>query len=90
MFAQWYLPSGHGLSQAQLNFQKCVLAGNWLMLTSGLIMASSIMITFGLEQHFSLASQVAGHITTIISAAFLKIAYVIRCVGVHGLGYKVF
>jgi hypothetical protein len=34
--------------------------------------------------------QVAGHIATIIFAGLLKLGYVLRCVGVHGLGYKVF
>jgi len=53
-------------------------------------MSCCILISFIFEQHFSLAIQIAAHISTIIFAGVVKLGYVIRCVGAHGLGHKAF
>jgi amino acid permease len=90
MYSQFYLNKSLQFDEKAKNFQKCILGGNWLMLVSFLIVTLSIVMTFGANEHFSIAMQVAGHIATIISAGLLKLGYVLRCVGVHGLGYKVF
>ena len=74
----------------QMKLQKWIAAGNWIMIISFLVVTGCLLITFGFEHNFSIASQIAGHISTIISAAFLKVGYVLRCVGTHGLGIKVF
>jgi len=90
MYAQFHLPKYHHLNANQLSFQKCILIGNWLMVLSLFVVCICLLITYGFDQYFSIKSQIVGHISTIIFAALLKIGYVIRCVGVHGLGGKVF
>jgi len=47
------------------------------------------LISFPFEQYFTIGSQIVAHISTIIFAAVIKIGYVVRCVGVHGLGSRV-
>lgn len=77
----------------QLNiatYQSCVVIGNRVMFIAFLIMCSSLILTFGYEHYFNIFSLVVGHILTIVSAGFLKLGYVIRCVGAHGLGHKAF
>jgi len=89
MYAQLQMPKSHGLNDSQLNFQKCILTGNWLMIISLLIVSTSVLISFPFEQYFTIGSQIVAHISTIIFAAVIKIGYVVRCVGVHGLGSRV-
>ena len=63
------------------------LSGNWgLLLTSALLVAA-VLIAYPLSSHFSLAQLVASHVVTIVAAALLKIAYVIRCIGRHEQGH---
>lgn len=90
MYSQFAVVANHQFDERQLNFQKCVIFGNWLMIVALVTSLFCLVITFGYDQYFSIAVQIAGHISTIIFAALFKIGYVIRCVGVHGLGYKVF
>ncbi|WOH38648.1 hypothetical protein RI844_05355 [Thalassotalea fonticola] len=73
-----------------LNFQKCLVAGNWLMVTSLLIVFICIAITFGFDESFSISAQVSAHIATIIFAGLVKIGYVLRCIALHAFGEKVF
>ena len=90
MYAQFHVPKYHHLDDNQLNFQKCIFIGNWSMVLSLIVVCTCLLITYGFEQDFTIKSQIVGHISTIIFAALLKIGYVIRCIGVHGLGGKVF
>ncbi|GHF91557.1 hypothetical protein GCM10017161_19270 [Thalassotalea marina] len=90
MYTQLFLKNSPFVNDSQLNFQLCIIAGNWLLITCGLITAALITMNFALDQYVSLSTQIAGHVGTILSASLFKIGYVIRCVGVHGLGYKVF
>jgi hypothetical protein len=78
------------LDTNQINFQKCIKIGNNLMITAFIVMVTCVFITFIFEQNFSLMNQVIAHISIIITAEILKIGYVIRCVGAHGLGHKAF
>lgn len=73
-----------------LSFQKCLLLGNYLMILSIIIVALSILITFGYDNHFTISSQVFAHIATIVFAGLLKIGYVLRCVALHGFGKRNF
>ena len=73
-----------------LAFQKCLVIGNYLMLTSFFIVVSSIFITFAFDENFTISAQVAAHIATIIFAGLLKIGYVLRCVALHGFGQRNF
>ncbi len=73
-----------------LNFQKCLLLGNYLMIISLVIVTSSIFMTFAYDQHFTIPEQVSAHIATIVFAGLLKIGYVLRCVALHGFGKRNF
>jgi hypothetical protein len=73
-----------------INYQKCLVVGNWLMLLSMFIVAVSICVNFAFETQFEISSQIVAHIATIIFAAILKVGYVIRCIGLHGFGKKDF
>ncbi|NMP17593.1 hypothetical protein [Thalassotalea sp. Y01] len=90
MYAQFFNSSDFSFTANQANYQNCIIGGNWLMLVSLLITLACLFISYGVDQYFSIASQVAAHISTVLFAGLFKIGYVIRCVGVHGLGYKVF
>jgi hypothetical protein len=90
MYSQFFFKPEQVFIDHQRNFQKCIIAGNWLMVISALIVSSCISITFAFDDNFSIVSQVAAHISTIIFAGFLKIGYVLRCIGIHGLGFKLF
>ncbi len=72
------------------NYRHCVLGGNWLMIISLLITSGCVTMTFGYEQAFTLPAVIAGHIFTIVFAGLFKLGYVVRCVGMHGLGYQSF
>jgi len=89
MHSQFYLLKSHHFDDSQLSFQKCILVGNWLMILSLIIVSACLLITFAFEQYFSIGSQIVAHICTIIFAALVKLGYVIRCIGVHGLGCRV-
>jgi hypothetical protein len=77
-------------SAESVNFKQCVTLGNALAIVALSIMILSISMSFFFDQYFSLTSQVAAHISTIISAGIVKLGYVIRCVGAHGLGHAAY
>ncbi|MBO9490920.1 hypothetical protein J7384_11175 [Endozoicomonas sp. G2_1] len=74
----------------QQTLQRHVSIGNQLMICSLVIVTLCLLISFGFEQYFTLAQQVAAHISTIVFAGLFKLGYVVRCVGLHGLGYQNF
>ena len=78
------------LNTDQVNFNKNVKIGNYLICIAGFIMTICILISFIFEQHFNLTTQIVAHISTIMFAGVMKLGYVIRCVGAHGLGHKVY
>ncbi len=73
-----------------LGFQKCLVIGNYLMLLSLSIVITSVFITFGYDEYFTISAQVSAHIATIVFAGLLKIGYVLRCVALHGFGKRNF
>ena len=90
MYSNFLLNEHHQRTQQALNFQKCIIGGNWTMLASFFVAALCVMVTFQFAHLFSMTIQISAHIATIVFASLFKVGYVIRCVGVHGLGYKVF
>ncbi|MDP2561644.1 hypothetical protein [Psychrobium sp. 1_MG-2023] len=90
MHAQFFMPRQPLLDVSQVNFQRCILVGNWTMLVSLLITTICLLVTFQFEQSFSLSVQVFAHIATMLFAASFKLGYVIRCIGAYGLGCKDF
>jgi len=73
-----------------LNYQKCLLLGNYLMLMSLTVVGACIAITFAFDDHFAISAQISAHIATIIFAGALKIGYVLRCIALHGFGKRSF
>lgn len=90
MYTQLFIKDSPFTQNDQLNFQWCIISGNWILILSGTVTAALLTMNFALEQYVSLAVQIAGHVGTILTASLFKLGYVIRCVGIHGLGYKVF
>ena len=90
MYSNFALTKSHKLGETELVFQQCIIAGNWSMVLSFLIASTCILITFQFDHMFSISVQITAHIATIIFAGLFKIGYVVRCVGLHGLGYRDF
>ena len=90
MYAQFFSNKALNFNKRQQQYQTCIFVGNWAMLIALGITLGCLYLSFGIEHRLSIASQIAAHISTIVFAGIFKLGYVIRCVGVHGLGYKVF
>ncbi len=90
MYTQFFIDDELRFNQTETNFQKCIIGGNWLMLVALSITLICLSMTFGFDHLINMYAQIAAHILTIVFAGIFKIGYVIRCIGVHGLGYKVF
>jgi hypothetical protein len=60
------------------------------MIFSFFVVTSSIFVNFAFDELFVISIQIAAHIATIISAALLKIGYVLRCIALHGFGKRNF
>lgn len=90
MYSQFTVADKLPLTPNALNYQKCLIIGNYLMIISLLVVTSSVFITFAFDQLFSIAVQISAHISTIVFAGLLKIGYVLRCVALHGFGQRSF
>jgi len=90
MYSQFTIANSLPLIPNALNYQKCLILGNYLMIFSALIVTTSIFITFGFDELFAMPVQISAHIATIIFAGLLKIGYVLRCVALHGFGKRNF
>lgn len=71
----------------EINLKKCLRIGNYLIASALFVMAICILVSFVFDQNFSLMSQVIAHVGTIIFAGIVKVGYVVRCIGAHGLGH---
>jgi len=90
LYKQFYVSKSLPNIDNAVNYQKCLIIGNWLMLVSIFVVTLSICVNFAFEARFEISSQIVAHIATIIFAAILKIGYVVRCIGLHGFGKKDF
>ncbi|WP_105258478.1 hypothetical protein [Pseudoalteromonas sp. T1lg88] len=86
MYSNFLLTNNQQLDGQQLSFQWCVIGGNWAMVLSFITTVLCLLMTYKFNHYFSIPAQVSAHIATIVFAAMFKIGYVIRCVGLHGLG----
>jgi len=73
----------------EINYQTCVKVGNWVLIVSCVFFILSILVSYPFAELFTISQQIAGHIGTMIFPGFIKIGYVVRCVGIKGLGLKV-
>lgn len=90
MYSQFTIASHLPAIENALNYQKCLLIGNYLMILSFLIVSLAVTVTFAFDESFSITTQISAHIATIIFAGLLKIGYVLRCVALHGFGKRNF
>ncbi|GLS24295.1 hypothetical protein GCM10007877_00060 [Marinibactrum halimedae] len=68
-------------------FRKVLSGGNWIMLVSLLITVFTVTVTYLFPEYFpNLAIQVVSHIVTLLAVTMIKIGYLLRCIGRHGLG----
>jgi hypothetical protein len=70
-------------------FQTCLVAANWTLIASVILLCVTVAISFIFPTYFSMQSQMIAHVGTIVLAGVLKVGYVLRCVALHGLGEKV-
>ncbi|MGF1752117.1 hypothetical protein L4C33_00760 [Vibrio makurazakiensis] len=70
-------------------FKTLLSVSNALLLFTVILMIVSIIIAYPLADKFSLGTQIAAHISTILIAALLKISYVTRCLAQYNLGMEV-
>ncbi|BAJ00653.1 hypothetical protein [Shewanella violacea] len=78
--------SKDSLKPSPRGFKLALHTGNAVMLIAVLGILLSIFVAYAHAEQFSLWAQVASHITLILCATAIKIGYVIRCIGLHGLG----
>lgn len=90
MYSQFTIANQLPAIPDALNYQKCLIIGNYLMILSFLVILSCISITFVFDQHFTISTQIPAHIATIVFAGLLKIGYVLRCIALHGFGIRNF
>jgi len=90
MYSQFTIANSLPSIPNALNYQKCLIVGNYLMIFSLFVVTSSIMINFAFDEVFAISVQISAHIATIIFAALLKIGYVLRCIALHGFGKRNF
>lgn len=88
MYSQFTI-SAPLVSTSMQGSHKCLVLGNWLLLLSCVVVLNSIAISFVFEDSFSITTQVFAHMATIVFAGVLKIGYVLRCIGLKGLGERV-
>ncbi|WP_020407524.1 hypothetical protein [Hahella ganghwensis] len=69
-------------------YQFVISSGNILMVLSMAIIVATIFVSYLYPENFSLGTQVVSHILMILAATGLKIGYVLRCAGRHGLGFR--
>lgn len=79
--------SSHKPSTAQ-HYQRIVRWGNGGMLLSLLLVIVTVLVAYISPESFSIGIQVMAHIVMLLAVTALKITYLIRCVGRHGLGAR--
>lgn len=90
MYSQFTIANKIPTVPNALNYQKCLLIGNYLMLFSFIVILLCISITFIFDEHFTISTQIPAHIATIVFAGLLKIGYVLRCIALHSFGIRNF
>ena len=68
------------------NPRQVLTTGQVMMALAILGMIVSTLIAYPLAERFSLGAQIAGHLALPVSAAFLKLSYVVRLAAHHALG----
>ncbi|GEM79148.1 hypothetical protein [Vibrio superstes] len=69
-----------------MDFKKVTQIGGIILIFSALVMVISILVSFPFASHFSIGTQIAAHIVTILTAGVLKVGYVAFIVGKYERG----
>ncbi|NTS76765.1 hypothetical protein HR060_07765 [Catenovulum sp. SM1970] len=72
-----------------LNFQRCLVAGNWLMLFASIFFIVSLAVSYPYAEFFSMTQQMTAHIASLFLPALIKIGYVMRCIAKKAFGEQV-
>ncbi|MCG9597662.1 hypothetical protein L1D15_13130 [Vibrio sp. Isolate25] len=70
-------------------FKTLLTVSNIGLVVTFLALVVSVLISYPYANSFSLNTQIAAHISTIVIAAFLKVSYVTRCLAQYNLGLEV-
>jgi len=76
-------------SHNEVSMQRVLSVANASLLISVLVLAVTVLVCYPYAEFFSLKQQLVGHISIILSATVLKIAYVARCVAQYSLNLAV-
>lgn len=76
--------------KSDTHYLRLVFIANWVMLIALFVFLGTLTASYGFGHHLSLATQIAAHLLTIVSAAVFKLGYATRCVGAFNLGHKAF
>ena len=68
------------------NPRQVLTTGQVMMALAIMGMIVSTLIAYPLAERFSLGVQIAGHLALPVSAAFLKLGYVVRLAAHHAMG----
>ncbi|MBE0362067.1 hypothetical protein PULV_a3756 [Pseudoalteromonas ulvae UL12] len=69
---------------------RCLVWANWAMIINLSLTVLCLVISYGYAEFFSLYSQIAAHLLTIVFAGVFKLAYVLRCFALYNLGSREF
>lgn len=86
MYAQLHIAAQLPAIPFALNYQRCLMAGNWLMLASVALISVCLSLAYGFENQVALSVLIAAHLAIIVLAAFVKIGYVMRCIALKAFG----
>ncbi|WP_434355186.1 hypothetical protein NF212_10035 [Parasalinivibrio latis] len=90
MIAHFSIPRNLPPVAYALNYQRCLITGNWVMVVTLALLSMCIVATYGYESALSIPTLVAAHIATIFLAGLFKVGYVMRCVALKAFGSKNF
>ena len=76
--------------KSDTHYLRLVMMANWVMVIALCVFLGALTASYGFGNHLSLATQIAAHLLTIVSAAVFKLGYATRCVGAFNLGHKAF
>ncbi len=81
-----FYASSHAESNSLSRYQWVLNKGNQMMVSALVTLMLSVVVCYTHYENFPLSLQVIGHIAIIIAVTAIKIGYLMRCIGRHGLG----
>lgn len=70
-------------------FEVLLLGANTLLALSFSVLLTTVVVCYPLADMFSFPMQLAGHISMMVSATLVKVAYVCRCIAQYELHKEV-